>query len=225
MFGESNDWFFAPGPNGIALYDANGNAIAGDVTSQVSLWNAGTEIDQEPGVGDSTGPHQSAPDFGAADPDPTVREIPLTSLLSDGTSFTRPEIAEMIRVTLTPGQNRQFTLRIENVSTATTLVTSQGARSIHVSPVTWALHGAPAPLFQVGQADRGQGLELIPNRVAVRCLPPSSMHCRGGRRRSLPASTPFTRTPSRCTRWVSSIELEGSKRSPRTVTTARSSTR
>src|SRR5687768_3516255 len=29
MLGESNDWFFAPGPEGIALYDAQGNPASG----------------------------------------------------------------------------------------------------------------------------------------------------------------------------------------------------
>ena len=161
MFGESNDWFFAPGPAGIALYDANGAPISGDVTSQVTLWNAGTEIDQEPGVGDATGPHQPSPNFGAADPDPTVREIPLVATLTDGSTFARPATDQMIKVTLTPGANRQFTLRVENVSTPTTLVTSQGSRPIHLSPVTWALHIAPSPLFQPGSPDRNQGLEFI----------------------------------------------------------------
>jgi hypothetical protein len=161
MMGESNDWFFGPGPAGIALYDADGNPVSGDVTSQVSLWNAGTEIDQEPAVGDATGPMQSAPDFGAADPDPTVRQIGQTAMLSDGTSFALPPIEQMIKVTLTPGANRMFTLHVENVSTATTLVTSAGARAIHISPAVWALHIAPAPLFTPGEADRAQGLELI----------------------------------------------------------------
>ena len=161
MFGETNDWFFAPGPDGIALHDAEGNPIAGDVTDQVSLWNAGTEIDQEPGVGDSVGPNQSAPDAGAPDPDGTVRELGQTATLSDGSLFELPAIASMIRVTLTPGASRQFTLRIENVSTQTTLVTSQGARDIHVSPPVWALHAAPAPLFTPGEPDRAQGLELV----------------------------------------------------------------
>ena len=93
MFGESNDWFFAPGPDGIALYDAQGNPVSGDVTSQVSLWNAGTEIDQEPGVGDSVGPNQSAPDFGVPDTDATVRLLGATTMLADGSSFTLPAIA------------------------------------------------------------------------------------------------------------------------------------
>ena len=161
MLGESNDWFFAPGPQGIALYDAQGNPVAGDVTAQVSLWDAGTEIDQEPGVGADVGPNQSAPDAGAADPDGTVRELGATTTLTSGQAFTLPSITSMIKVTLTPGANRQFTLRIENVSTTATLVTSAGARDIHVSPPVWALHGAPAPLFTPGQPDRGQGLELI----------------------------------------------------------------
>jgi hypothetical protein len=161
MFGESNDWFFGPGPDGIALYDAEGNPTSGDVTAQVALWNAGTEIDQEPAVGDSTGPRQAAPDAGAADPEAKVRELPLVVPLTDGGTFTRPPVSAMIKVTVTPGANRQFTVRIQNVSTASTLVTSLGARDIHVSPVVWALHGGSAPLFTPGMADRGQGLELV----------------------------------------------------------------
>ena len=161
MFGESNDWFFGPGPAGITLYDDTGAPVTGDVTAQVSLWNAGTEVDQEPFVGSFTGPKQTAPDQGDPDPVGTVRELPLDITLSDGTTFTRPATDQMLKVTLTPGQNRQFTLRIQNVSTDTTLVTSAGARSIHVSPVVWALHTADAPLFTVDAADRGQGLELV----------------------------------------------------------------
>lgn len=161
MFGESNDWFFAPGPTGIALYDAQGNPVSGDVTSQVALWNAGTEIDQEPGVGDSTGPNQPAPDYGAPDPDPTVRQLAQTVTLSSGAQFVLPAISQMIQVTLTPGANQQFTLHIANVSTTSTLVTSAGNRAIHISPAVWALHIAPAPLFTPGSQDRGQGLELV----------------------------------------------------------------
>jgi len=161
MFGESNDWFFGPDAAGIALYDAQGNPISGDVTAQIKLWNAGTEIDQEPAVGDSTGPKQPAPDYGAPDPDPTVREIGNPVMLSDDSMFTRPEVAQMIAVSLIPGANRQFTLHIANASTATTLVTSQGAKPIHISPAVWAVHLASAPFFTAGQADRGQGLELV----------------------------------------------------------------
>jgi hypothetical protein len=170
MLGESNDWFFGPGPDGIPLYAADGTPVTGDVTAQVSLWNAGTEIDQEPAVGDATGPRQSAPDFGPPDPTPGVRELGATTTLSDGSSFALPAIADMIRVTVTPGEGRQFTVRIENVSTSTTLHTSAGDRAIHVSPLVWALHIQPAPFFTTGSADRGEGLELIAESGRVATL-------------------------------------------------------
>jgi hypothetical protein len=161
MFGQSNDWFFAPGPDGIALYNADGTPRSGDVTSEVSLWNAGTEIDQEPAVGDATGPKQPSPDFGAPDPDPTVRAIGSVATLSDGGTFSVPAIADMMKVTLTPAGGGVFTLRIENVSTATTLVTSAGTSGIGISPPVWALHTGSAPLFEPGTADRSLGLELV----------------------------------------------------------------
>ena len=140
MLGESNDWFFSPGPAGIALYDSTGAPRSGDVTNDVQVWDAGTEVNEEPGVGASTGPHQTAKDQGAPDPDPTVRALGQTVTLSDGSSFGLPAVADMIQVTLTPGNDRSFTLRIENVSDDTTLQTSQGARPIHISPAVWALH-------------------------------------------------------------------------------------
>ena len=61
---EANDWFFAPSPGGIPLYD-NGVAIGGDITSQIFLWDAGTEADEEPGVGGSTCANQTNRDDGA----------------------------------------------------------------------------------------------------------------------------------------------------------------
>jgi hypothetical protein len=161
MFGESNDWFFAPGAAGIALYDSNGNPVSGDVTNQIKVYDAGTEIDQEPGVGDAVGPNQPAPDYGAPDPVAMVRELGANVPLTNGGSFAMPEVSDMIKVTLTPGQNRQFTLRIENVSTTSTLVTSKGMREIHISPAVWALHIANDPLFTLGSTDRAQGLELV----------------------------------------------------------------
>ncbi|MEJ7600609.1 MAG: spondin domain-containing protein [Kofleriaceae bacterium] len=161
MLGQSNDWFFAPKPEGIALYDDAGNPRSGNVTSEIFLFDAGSEIDQEPAVGDATGPRQPAPDFGAPDPIAMVRQLAKTVPLTAGGTFTLPNIADMIQVTLVPGANRQFTLRITNVSTATTLVTSQGSSAIGISPAVWALHIAPAPVFAEGVADRAQGLELV----------------------------------------------------------------
>lgn len=67
MFGQSNDWFYAPGPNGIALFDAKGNPISGDITDQLYLWDAGTEKDEELGVGPNQGPRQKGPNTGEAE--------------------------------------------------------------------------------------------------------------------------------------------------------------
>src|SRR3569832_1403880 len=47
MFGQSNDWFYAPGANGIALFDAKGMPVSGDVIDQFYLWDAGTEKDED----------------------------------------------------------------------------------------------------------------------------------------------------------------------------------
>lgn len=43
MYGASKDWFFASQQPGIKLFDNNGNAITGDVSSQVLLWDNGTK--------------------------------------------------------------------------------------------------------------------------------------------------------------------------------------
>lgn len=161
MLGESNDWFFAPGPQGIALFDGDGRPRSGDVTSEIALWDAGTEVDQEPAVGPDTAPKQAAPDQGAPDPDPAIAELSGEIELSDGSRFALPAVEAMIRATLTPASDGEFVLRIENVSTADTLKTSRGDCAIHVSPLVWALHMMPAPLFEDGKPDRGQGLERI----------------------------------------------------------------
>ena len=160
MLRESNDWFFAPGPEGIPLY-TNGRPLSGDITRLVQLWDAGTELDQEPALGDATGPHQPMREYGEKDPDPLVREVPVTVRLGDGRTFVRPEVAAMISVTLTPGADQQFTLRIENISTATTLVTSAGEFPVHVSPFAWTVHRAPGPLFTPGVPARENGLEAL----------------------------------------------------------------
>jgi hypothetical protein len=67
MFGQSNDWFYAPSVRGIALFDAKGNPMSGDITDQLYLWDAGTEKDEEIGVGPNQGPRQKGPNTGEAE--------------------------------------------------------------------------------------------------------------------------------------------------------------
>jgi hypothetical protein len=64
MFGQSNDWFYSPGANGIALFDAKGTPFSGEVTDQFYLWDAGTEKDEEIGIGPNQGPRQKGVNTG-----------------------------------------------------------------------------------------------------------------------------------------------------------------
>ncbi len=92
MFGQSNDLFYAPDEKGIALFDGKGKPLHGDITSQVILWDAGTEVNQEPGAGPDQAPRQSAPNTGAG-------EHQKVGKVKD--RFTYPKVAEVLRVTLT----------------------------------------------------------------------------------------------------------------------------
>lgn len=92
MFGQSNDWFYAPNGTGIALFDANGKPIRGDITSQILLWNDGTEVDEEPGIGPTQGPRQKAPNTGAA-------ENGVVQAVKDR---AYSQTSQVMRVTITP---------------------------------------------------------------------------------------------------------------------------
>ena len=45
----------------IALFDAAGKPVQGDMTAQLALWDAGTEVNEEPGLGPNQGPRQKTP--------------------------------------------------------------------------------------------------------------------------------------------------------------------
>jgi hypothetical protein len=47
MFGQSNDLFYS-NDRPIALFDGAGKPVGGDMTLQLSLWDAGTELNEEP---------------------------------------------------------------------------------------------------------------------------------------------------------------------------------
>lgn len=155
MFVQSNDWFYGPDGMGIPLFDAAGDPMTGDVTDYVYLWDAGTEEDQEPGLGPDQAPRQSGPDTGAADDDTTVR------LAADDWGNI-PETSDVIRVTLEYMGDYIFRAVIENVSDMTTLMTSDGAtHPVPLAPGVFVVHGGADPLFTVGADERGEGLEGI----------------------------------------------------------------
>lgn len=164
MFAQSNDFFYAPDEDGIALFDGSGTPVSGDVTDQVALWDAGTEENQEPGLGADQAPRQSGPDTGAPDPDDRVR-------LAEDAYGNLPPVSEVIRVTLTSLDETRFRLRIENVSTGETLPASDGStHPVPLSPGVWVVHADPAPLFTDGEPDRGEGLEGIAEDGAAAAL-------------------------------------------------------
>jgi hypothetical protein len=101
MFGQSNDLFYAPNDTGIALFDKKGKPISGDITSKVSLWDAGTEVNEEPGIGPNQAPRQSAPNTGPEE----YESVQLISAVHDG--FTYPKTSDVIRITITPEESLQ----------------------------------------------------------------------------------------------------------------------
>jgi hypothetical protein len=155
MLAATNDLFFGPNGDGIALYDQNGDPITGDVTSQVYLWDAGTEVNEEPHEGPNTVTKQSAPDTGPAE-NGNVVDIANTT-----DTFDYPSVAEVMKVSVTHLTGTQFKVTIENVSTNAALKTSGGNFAAPMSPGVWVVHGGKDPLFTVGMKDRGKGLERI----------------------------------------------------------------
>jgi hypothetical protein len=91
MFVQSNDLFYAPDPSGISLL-ADGEPVTGDVTGELALWDAGTEVNQPPGEGGDQAPRQDGPDTGE-DEDGVVRPV--------DDEFEYPSTEEVIEVTLT----------------------------------------------------------------------------------------------------------------------------
>jgi hypothetical protein len=92
MFGQSNDLFYA-NDRPIALFDAAGKAVRGDMTPQLFLWDAGTEVNEEPGLGPNQGPRQQTPEAGVA-------EHKAVAHVSD--RFNYPRTAEVLRLTIAP---------------------------------------------------------------------------------------------------------------------------
>jgi hypothetical protein len=92
MFGQSNDLFYAPGEVGIPLFRDH-KPMHGDITRYFKLWDAGTEVNQEPGLGSDQAPRQSAPNTGESE---HKRVLPVHD------EYTYPATDEVIKVTILP---------------------------------------------------------------------------------------------------------------------------
>ncbi len=91
MYGQSNDLFYAP-EKAIALFDAHGMPLTGDLTNKLELCDAGTEVNQAPGIGADQAPRQKMKNTGAD-------ENGVVGTVHD--SYMYPETKDVLRVTIT----------------------------------------------------------------------------------------------------------------------------
>jgi hypothetical protein len=91
MFGQSNDLFYS-NERPIALF-VGGKPVSGDMTAQLSLWDAGTELNEEPGLGPNQAPRQKSPDAGIAENQ---------SIAHVRDRYSYPSTGQVLRVTVTP---------------------------------------------------------------------------------------------------------------------------
>ncbi|SDR15804.1 spondin domain-containing protein [Halopelagius longus] len=97
MFVPSNDAFFSPGEEGISLF-SNGSPVSCDATDQLTLWDAGTEENQPPGIGEDTKPNQPLTAINVG-PD---EDRPVQPIEEVDDEFEYPEVSDVINVTIEP---------------------------------------------------------------------------------------------------------------------------
>ena len=137
MYGLSNDGFYATGEGGFDLY-SGGSPVIGDITSEITLWDAGTQVNQMPGPGN---PHSGADENGVVR---TMMDANAADMYNYGTVGTN------LKATLFYDGNSMFSVTIDVLEGSTTAI----------SPVAWVVHSdGQTPVFKEGTADRGKGLE------------------------------------------------------------------
>lgn len=94
MFIPSNDAFLAlGGQDGIELFDDTDAPQTGNVTNVVGLWDAGTEVNQEPGVGNHQAQRQRAAGVGDVE-----REVVSPMVRVNGYDY--PDPSDVVQITL-----------------------------------------------------------------------------------------------------------------------------
>jgi len=138
MYGWSNDLFFAPANPGILVYDASGNPIEGDVSSQVKLWDNGTRINQAPGAAVS---HPGVAET------KSITEV--TGTDAQGNAYL--PASALVKATLKYDGNSYFILTLENISGSKV---NQTPLSPGVWSVSYIVGGNllnPAPIYTSGK--------------------------------------------------------------------------
>ncbi len=142
MYGASNDLFFAPGDEGIALFNGTTPITMGttiDITDMIHLWDAGTEVN-----------HSANPPGTPEDVNQPIKNINEVENPNDYGS-----VSENIQVLLTYDGTSMFTLTIKAVGSLTPL-----------SPVAWVVYSdnpdmKKHPIFKENVPDYGNGLEAL----------------------------------------------------------------
>jgi hypothetical protein len=148
MLVQSNDIFASPDGQGIPVFGPDGSLWVGerDITDQLAFWDAGTELNQAPGMGPDQAPRQAGPDSGAAEGvvrpfNDATRALPLADGIAD--------------VSVAGGAGGVFTVTVENVST------QRGSISTPIAPVFYATHDDAWSLFMEGEPAGMNGLETL----------------------------------------------------------------
>src|SRR5690606_5224654 len=96
--------------------------VSGDVSAQIALWDNGTEVNETLGEGANQGPRQESPDAG---------EVENGTVQLAGSDF--PNAPDVMRVMLTPGDNNQIHVRVENL-------TGDAPVPTPISPLVYVVH-------------------------------------------------------------------------------------
>lgn len=96
MFIPSNDAFYAiGGPSGVRLFGQGNSPMAGNVTGHVDLWDTGTEINEEPGVGENQPQRQRGGGVG-------LTERGTVAPMDHVNGYEYPATEDVLEVRLTP---------------------------------------------------------------------------------------------------------------------------
>lgn len=90
MFGQSNDIFVATSAP-VTLFDDEESPLVGDLAAHMALFDGGTELNEEPGVGPNQAPRQPLPNTGP-DENGVVTIVDGT----DAEGYSYPQVSEML---------------------------------------------------------------------------------------------------------------------------------
>ena len=175
MYGASNDWFYAPGDDGIELFPG-GTALEGDITSMIYLWDAGTEVD-----GSMTDEEESNPVGMVSNTEENIEVLldyngesmfTLTINVLPGSATPLSPTAWVVHSMdqhpifmvgeLDYGMGLETLAETGNAGPLGEYLEMHSGYVSPVAPVLWAVHDKDEmPIFTNNTPDRGEGLELL----------------------------------------------------------------